>query len=95
MLFELGDQVREEGEAHLNGYKEKLLEDGYQVDTLVEEGESVAELILDASGRLGVDTIIMSTHARGGVSRWIFGSVADKVLQKANVPVLLVKEKAD
>jgi nucleotide-binding universal stress UspA family protein len=35
--------------------------------------------------------IIMSTHGRGGVSRWVYGSVADRVLQAAACPVLLIR----
>jgi len=37
----------------------------------------------------------MSTHGRGGLSRWVFGSVADKVLRYAEVPVLLIRAKEE
>lgn len=32
---------------------------------------------------------MMSTHGRSGMMRWVFGSVADRVLQRAKVPILL------
>lgn len=33
----------------------------------------------------------MSTHGRSGIGRWVYGSVADRVLRGANVPVLLIR----
>lgn len=38
-----------------------------------------------------VDLLLMTTHGRGGVSRWLFGSVADYVLPRVRVPVLLTR----
>lgn len=51
----------------------------------------VAESILDRAKENRVDMIIMSTHGRGGVSRWVYGSIADRVLQAAPCPVLLIR----
>lgn len=42
-----------------------------------------------------VDAIVMSTHGWGGIRRWVYGSVADKVLRHAKVPVLLVRAGED
>ncbi len=38
-----------------------------------------------------VDLILMATHGRSGVSRWVRGSVADRILRAASVPVLMVR----
>jgi len=38
-----------------------------------------------------VDLIVMSTRGQSGLSRWLMGSVADRVVRGANVPVLLVR----
>jgi nucleotide-binding universal stress UspA family protein len=38
-----------------------------------------------------VDLIIVATHGRSGVSRWVLGSVADRLLHAAHVPVLMVR----
>jgi nucleotide-binding universal stress UspA family protein len=48
-----------------------------------------AESILDAAEREQVGLIVMSTHARSGLGRWVYGSVADAVLRGAHCPVLL------
>jgi len=50
-----------------------------------------AESIADYATENGVDLIIIATHGRSGVSRWVWGSVADRVLRSASVPVLMVR----
>jgi nucleotide-binding universal stress UspA family protein len=37
------------------------------------------------------DLIIIATHGRSGVSRWVWGSVAERILRSACVPVLMVR----
>ncbi len=64
---------------------------GFNVNGRIIDGESIADIILDVADELDVDAIAMSTHGRGGIRRWVFGSVADKVLQHAHVPILLVR----
>jgi nucleotide-binding universal stress UspA family protein len=51
----------------------------------------VAETIIDYARDQGVDLIIMSTHGRSGLSRWVFGSVADRVLHGAHSPTMIVR----
>ena len=46
--------------------------------------------ILDFITEEGVDLVAISTHSRTGPSRLIFGSVAERVLRKVPVPVLLL-----
>src|SRR6185437_9541673 len=48
------------------------------------------EAILDATRHVEADLIVMSTHGRGGLSRMLYGSVADQVLRRTTIPVLLV-----
>jgi nucleotide-binding universal stress UspA family protein len=52
---------------------------------------SPADSIADYADKNGVDLIIIATHGRSGVSRWVWGSVADRVLRSASVPVLMVR----
>jgi nucleotide-binding universal stress UspA family protein len=51
----------------------------------------VEDRIIDYAKEEKVDLIIMATHGRSGVSRWVRGSVADKVLRMAHIPVLMVR----
>jgi nucleotide-binding universal stress UspA family protein len=50
-----------------------------------------AEAIALAALVHGAGVIVMSTHGRSGLGRVVLGSVAETVLQEANVPVLLVR----
>jgi nucleotide-binding universal stress UspA family protein len=57
------------------------------------EGE--AETILSEAERWNADLIAMSTHGRSGAMRWVFGSVADKVIHAATRPLLLVRSRPE
>lgn len=59
--------------------------------TVVLESPSAGEAIIDLACQERVDLIVMSTHGRSGLSRLVYGSVANKVLQHAPCPVFLVK----
>jgi len=52
---------------------------------------AAAEEIIKLADEIRVDLVAMSTHGRSGVSRWTFGSVADRVLHEGNTPLLLVR----
>jgi nucleotide-binding universal stress UspA family protein len=39
------------------------------------------------------DLVVMTSHGRGGVRRWLLGSVADKLVREAAGPVLLVRAR--
>lgn len=52
---------------------------------------AAAEEIIKLADEASVDMIAMSTHGRSGISRWTLGSVADRVLQAGNTPILLVR----
>ncbi len=49
-----------------------------------------AEEILRYADENNVDLLLMATHGRSGLKRWVLGNVADKVLRASKVPVLLV-----
>ncbi|MFO8173301.1 MAG: universal stress protein [Gemmatimonadota bacterium] len=66
-----------------------LRQEGLSVEVATRAGVHPAEGILEYSRSHEVDLIAMATHGRGGVSRLVLGSVADKVLRSGNVPVLL------
>ncbi|RLC68014.1 MAG: hypothetical protein DRI48_00715 [Chloroflexi bacterium] len=60
------------------------------VQTAVRFGRPADE-ILAFVAEVDADLIAMSTHGRSGITRWVFGSVADRVLRGATCPVLLVQ----
>ncbi len=60
-----------------------------RVETTTAVGEA-ADTIVEEIGVRRPDLVVMSTHGRSGIRRWIYGSVADEVMRRAPVPVLLV-----
>lgn len=67
---------------------------GIQADTRTVKHHSPAGAILDVAEEAGVDVIALSTHGHGGAARFLLGSVSDKVIRGASVPVL-VQRTAD
>ena len=49
-----------------------------------------ADSIVEEIDLRNVDLVVMSTHGRSGLGRWVYGSVADQVMRRAMVPVLLI-----
>ncbi|MBI2329385.1 MAG: universal stress protein [Chloroflexi bacterium] len=52
---------------------------------------NIIDSIIDYVDKTGVDLIIIATHGRSGASRWVWGSVADRILRSACVPVMMVR----
>ncbi len=52
---------------------------------------TIADGILERAGAGNADLIVMATHGRGSLSRFLVGSVADELVCRARVPVLLVR----
>jgi len=75
---------------YLNKAGENLRNRGVAVRSMVGVGNQ-AEEILKAADEIGAGLIAMSTHGRSGIRRWAFGSVTDKVLRGARIPVLTVR----
>ncbi len=53
--------------------------------------EGVAESITDYATKKGADLIVIATHGRSGISRWVYGSVADRILRSSCIPVLMAR----
>jgi nucleotide-binding universal stress UspA family protein len=63
---------------------------GLPVEYAVRFGEP-AEEILEEAREFGADLVVMATHGRSGVARLMLGSVAEAVLRRSEVPVVLVR----
>lgn len=88
VVEELVPQIEE----YLNNIAERLRNEGYHVHIKTVIGEA-AHAIVEHAESAKVDAIVMSTHGRSGISRWLFGSVASKVLGSTPCPVLIVPAK--
>lgn len=63
---------------------------GATLHTEVIKGKA-AETVADYAQKNNVDLIIIATHGRSGISRWVVGSTADKILRSSCVPVFMIR----
>jgi nucleotide-binding universal stress UspA family protein len=82
---------REASLAYLDAMKTRLEAQGLRVETETLLGAHPAPGILRYAEEHPVDLIAVATHGRGGLPRLFLGSVADKVLRAATVPILVVR----
>ena len=66
----------------------------FKINMVVEMGDA-AEIIINFAYKNNIDLIVMSTHGRSGLKRWVYGSVAGKILRGAHNPVLLIRSYPD
>lgn len=64
------------------------------VRTMVRIGDP-AQCILDEAEATAPSMIVMGTHGRHGLARMVYGSVAERVVRRANVPVVVVRSQHD
>ena len=81
-------------QAYLEGLAVGLQEQGILTQTATAEGKPYVEIIRLAEEN-EIDLIIMSTRGHSGLSRWLLGSVADRVARGATVPLLLVQARGE
>ncbi len=84
------EMMKKQAGKYLRKVAADLKEKGATTKIIVAVGDDAEEIIKTAD-ELNVDIIAMSTHGRSGISRWVFGSVTDKILRGGNRPVLVVK----
>ncbi|AEM56978.1 universal stress protein [Haloarcula hispanica N601] len=81
-------------EAFIESQADHVDTEGLSVTTAVREGV-VHDAVLDYGDENEIDLIVMGTHGRTGVRRFLLGSVTEKVVRLADVPVLSVKADAE
>ena len=89
----VGDWVEavHEAEEYLATLKKELVAEGIgPIETRVWQG-AAAPAIIDAARRHHAELIVMTSHGRSGISRLVFGSVAEAVLRGSRVPILLIR----
>ncbi len=90
------EALMQQDEAEANHYLEEMADSlrvtGLTVHPVVQRGPA-AESIVDYAGQRAIQQIVMATHGYSGLKRWRHGSVAERVLQAASIPVLLVRAR--
>jgi nucleotide-binding universal stress UspA family protein len=88
-LEKFAADMKAAAEKNLGAHTSAMKAKGLKVNSVYAEGAPAREIIAYASGK-GYDLIAMATHGRGEIA-WVLGSVAEKVVSHATVPVLLVR----
>lgn len=87
--------VQDEERAHvpepeLRAVYDLARQEAVEARPLLRTGDPATK-ILEAAAEEKADLIVMTTHGRSGVGRWVLGSVAEKVLRQADRPVLIIR----
>jgi nucleotide-binding universal stress UspA family protein len=88
----LRERLHEDARSRLAAIVAKLKAAGPQRVTREIRNGSPAESIADATVVCGADLVVMATHGRTGLAHLLMGSVAERVIQTACCPVLVIRE---
>ena len=80
--------------AYLEGQAQRLQSEGLTVEWEVRQG-AAADEIIECARSNDIDLIAISSHGRSGMKRLVFGSVSDRVIREAGIPVLVIKQPKD
>jgi nucleotide-binding universal stress UspA family protein len=81
-----------EAESYLECLVNQITKDGIAAEKVVLIG-SPGQTIIDYAQKQGIGLIAIATHGRGGLERAVMGSVADYLLRRSAIPILVVRPK--
>jgi universal stress protein A len=84
------DAAEQDARENLEAFAQELSKRGIKVQPYLRVGYPFDEIVLMAK-HFDVDLIIIGSHGRGGISRLLVGSTAERVVEHASCPVLVVK----
>lgn len=87
VTYLLADEV-ESANQYLESVARRIEDHGHRVTSEVRRGTVANELI--AASKPG-DLYVIASHGRSGIARWFMGSVAEEVIRRSSVPVMLIR----
>lgn len=87
-------KLRDQASELLTKTQEKFRSAGFKTTNFVEEGDA-REVILDYAGRWPADLIVVGSHGRTGMQRFLLGSVSEAVARYARCSVQVVRIRSD
>jgi len=92
-INDLLPKLKEGGEAILEDARRRVEAAGVPVETHLMEclGSRTSDIVVEQANSWKADLIVLGTHGRRGIGRWLLGSDAEQILRSAKVPVLLVR----
>ena len=70
-----------------------LRESSLEVETRLQKGDP-GRVIIEMAESTEIDLVILSSHGRTGLARWVYGSVAEKILHQARCPMMLIRAQS-
>ena len=94
VIQEAHEEVNKSAENYLITMAKTLEDDSLKVQTEVIRGIPQKE-ILAYIDRNKIDLIVLTARGQSGITRWLIGSIANKILKGARIPVLLIRPSTD
>jgi nucleotide-binding universal stress UspA family protein len=91
MIDEVNKRTREVGQKHVDAIGRMAKAAGVPFGSLVTKVYPPHEGIIDAAKKMKCDVIFISSHGRSGFSKLVMGSVTQKVLMRARIPVVVCR----
>jgi nucleotide-binding universal stress UspA family protein len=85
-------QLKDQAQAHLDAFVHDAQAAGLTVTTVIREGDP-SDVIVEVADASPDTLVVMGTHGRSGIARWVFGSVADRVIHHTSTSTLVVRSK--
>ncbi|MDH3500605.1 MAG: universal stress protein [Acidimicrobiia bacterium] len=85
-----GISVMEAAESYLDGLDKDLSNRGVETTSRLVFDPVAASGILDVADAVDATALVIASHGRSGVGRWVMGSVAQKIVQAAKLPTLVI-----
>lgn len=90
MEAQVETQLRQIGEEAIEEIRDRAEEAGVPLETDIDDGVP-HKTILEYAEDEDMDLIVMGTHGRSGLDRYLLGSVTERVVRSAETPVLTVR----
>lgn len=91
---DLDAELEDAAAAELETLRASALADVADLDTVVLRDESAPHAITTYASKIGADLIVIATHGRTGLKHLLIGSVAERVVRHATMPVLTLRSTA-
>jgi nucleotide-binding universal stress UspA family protein len=80
-------------QVYLDQLAKVLREASLEVETRLHKGDP-GKVIIEIAESSEIDLVILSSHGRTGLARWVYGSVAEKILHEARCPMMLIRAQS-
>ena len=84
-------QAEQSAKLRLEDITQSFIRDGIEVQSKIYHGEAAAGILFVAD-EVAVDLIVMGSHGRTGMKKFLLGSVAQAILTQSHIPVLTIKQ---